>query len=571
MNPTPSVPAPRVLSIAGTDPTGGAGHAADLKSIAAMGGFGLSVVTAVVAQNTQGVVAVHTPPVSVLQAQLDAVAQDVELDAVKVGMLGSVDVIETVGAWLAAHRAPVVVIDPVMVATAGGRLLASDAEDALRGILHHADLITPNLPELAVLAERPVATTWDEALEQGRAVAETFGTRVLVKGGHLSGESTPDALVVPGRAEPVAQYSGTRVATRNTHGTGCSLSSAVATVVARTGDWAQGIDTARRWLRGALRAADSLHVGHGNGPVHHFHHVQDLVTDPAFVAAACGQDDAAPAASPGHGAAPAVTPADGAVHTASPAQRAVAAGHALQAAAGDVSARGDAAASCGGTEDPGTRFTDELWEASAPIREQIAVLPFVVGLGDGTLERDEFERYLDQDMQYLDAYSRALALLAAAAPEEGTREFFATAAAAVVTGESALHRARLDGRAPQPPSGTTSAYADFLLARTGQDGFAVGAAAVLPCYWLYAHVGAELTERARRTGLQGHPFADWLETYDDPQFHAATEVARAAVDRAAEKADTATREAMHRAFLRACHLELEFFAQTSAATARQEG
>ena len=132
----------------------------------------------------------------------------------------------------------------------------------------------------------------------------------------------------------------------------------------------------------------SLHVGHGNGPVHHFHHVQDLVTDPAFVAAACGEDA---------DAAPAVSPADGAVHTASPAQRAVAAGHALQAAAGDVSARGDAAASCGGTEDPGTRFTDELWEASAPIREQIAVLPFVVGLGDGTLERDEFERYLDQD------------------------------------------------------------------------------------------------------------------------------------------------------------------------------
>lgn len=562
MNPTPSVPAPRVLSIAGTDPTGGAGHAADLKSIAAMGGFGLSVVTAVVAQNTQGVVAVHTPPVSVLQAQLDAVAQDVELDAVKVGMLGSVDVIETVGAWLAAHRAPVVVIDPVMVATAGGRLLEPDAEDALRGILHHADLITPNLPELAVLAERPVATTWDEALEQGRAVAETFGTRVLVKGGHLSGESTPDALVVPGRTDPVAQYRGSRVATRNTHGTGCSLSSAVATVVARTGDWAQGIDTARRWLRGALRAADSLHVGHGNGPVHHFHHVQDLVTDPAFVAAACAEDDdAAPAGSPGHGPAPAVSPAQGAA----------VAGPSARAAAGDASAGGEAAASCAGAEDPGTRFTDELWEACAPIREQIAVLPFVVGLGNGTLERDEFERYLDQDMQYLDAYSRALALLAAAAPEESTREFFATAAAAVVTGESALHRARLDGRAPEPPSGTTSAYADFLLARTGQDGFAVGAAAVLPCYWLYAHVGAELTQRARRTGLQGHPFADWLETYDDPAFQAATEVARVAVDRAADGADAATREAMRRAFLRACHLELEFFAQTSAATARREG
>nr|WP_314314827.1 bifunctional hydroxymethylpyrimidine kinase/phosphomethylpyrimidine kinase [Kocuria rhizophila] len=509
MTATSPAPAPRVLSIAGTDPTGGAGHAADLKSIAAMGGYGLSVITAVVAQNTRGVVDVHTPPVSVLQAQLDAVAQDVELDAVKVGMLGSVETIETVGRWLAAGRAPVVVIDPVMVATAGGRLLEPDAEDALRGILHHADLITPNLPELAVLAERPVATTWDEALAQGRAVAETFGTRVLVKGGHLAGDTTPDALVVPGRAEPAAQYAGARVVTRNTHGTGCSLSSAVATVVARTGDWAQGIDTARQWLRGALRAADTLHVGHGNGPVHHFHHVQDLVTDPTFLAGACADD----AAGLGSG--------------------------------------------------QGRPFTDELWDESAPVRERIAALPFVVALGDGTLDREAFEFYLDQDMQYLEFYSRALALLAASAPEEDSRELFASASAAVVTGESALHRARLGGRQPLPPSETTSAYADFLLARTGQDAFAVGAAAVLPCYWLYAHVGSELSARARAAGLDGHPYADWLQTYEDPAFQAATEAVREIVDRAASSADPATREAMRRAYLRACRLELAFFDQSA--------
>ena len=514
MTTSPPAPAPRVLSIAGTDPTGGAGHAADLKSIAAMGGYGLSVVTAVVAQNTQGVVAVHTPPVEILQAQLDAVAQDVELDAVKVGMLGSVPVIETVGRWLAAGRAPVVVIDPVMVATAGGRLLDPDAEQALRGILHHADLITPNLPELAVLAERPVAQTWDDALEQGHAVANTFGTRVLVKGGHLAGDSTPDALVAPGRAEPVAQYGGARVATRNTHGTGCSLSSAVATVVARTGDWELGIGTARTWLRGALRAADCLRVGHGNGPVHHMHHVQDLVSDPDLLA------------------------------------RAVANGE----------ARGTGLGSSAGT---GERFTDELWRDCAQIRESIAALPFVTALGDGTLDRAAFEWYLDQDMQYLDAYSRALALLAAAAPGEESREFFASAAAAVVTGESALHRARLGDRAPEPPSGTTSAYVDFLLARTAQDGFAVGAAAVLPCYWLYAHVGTELTRRAHKAGWEGHPFANWLGTYSDPDFQDATDTVRGAVDRAAALADPATREAMRRAFLRACRLELAFFAQTA--------
>ncbi|MDO4918430.1 bifunctional hydroxymethylpyrimidine kinase/phosphomethylpyrimidine kinase [Kocuria sp.] len=521
MSPTPSATAPRVLSIAGTDPTGGAGHAADLKSIAAMGGYGLSVITAVVAQNTRGVTDVHTPPVAVLQAQLDAVAQDVELDAVKVGMLGSVPVIETVGRWLAAGRAPVVVIDPVMVATAGGRLLEPDAEDALRRVLHHADLITPNLPELAVLAGESVAESWEEALAQGRAVAEAFGTRVLVKGGHLAGDSTPDALVVPGHPEPVARYGGGRVATRNTHGTGCSLSSAVATVVARTGDWAGGVSTARAWLRGALRAADSLHVGHGNGPVHHMHHVQDLVTDPAFMARACAEDDAAGPAS------------------------------------GDLRA-GNAAG----------RFTDELWSGCAGIRAEIAALPFVTGLGDGTLERHAFEWYLDQDLQYLEAYSRALALLAASAPGEEAREFFATAAGAVVTGESVLHRARLGGRAPQPPSATTSAYSDFLLARTGQDGFAVGAAAVLPCYWLYAHVGAELTRRARAAGLAEHPYADWLQTYADPGFQAATDTVREAVDRAAAASDPATREAMRRAFLRACRLELAFFAQTADDAAR---
>ncbi|WP_317259696.1 bifunctional hydroxymethylpyrimidine kinase/phosphomethylpyrimidine kinase [Kocuria atrinae] len=272
-----SLTVPRVLSIAGTDPTGGAGQAADLKSIAAMGGYGMNVITAVVAQNTTGVIDIHTPPVEILRAQLEAVSSDVTLDAVKVGMLGSVDVIETVRDWLAEVKPPVTVVDPVMVATAGGRLLKAEAETALMSLLPLADLITPNLPELAVLADAPTATTWDEALEQGRSVAERFGARILVKGGHLPGSRTPDALLEPGRTEPVVTFDDPRVETSNTHGTGCSLSSAIATLIARTGDWAGAVGAARTWLRGALEHADSLNVGHGNGPVHHFHHVQSVL------------------------------------------------------------------------------------------------------------------------------------------------------------------------------------------------------------------------------------------------------------------------------------------------------
>ena len=147
---------PRVLSIAGTDPTGGAGIQADLKSIAAAGGYGMCVTTALVAQNTQGVREIHTPPQSFLRAQLDAVFDDVEVDAVKIGMLGDVETTRTVADYLAAHPVPVVVVDPVMVATSGDRLLSADAEEALRQLVRdHATVVTPNLPELAVLTGQP--------------------------------------------------------------------------------------------------------------------------------------------------------------------------------------------------------------------------------------------------------------------------------------------------------------------------------------------------------------------------------------------------------------------------------
>jgi len=264
------VTTPRVLSIAGTDPTGGAGVQADLKSIAANGGYGMAVVTALVAQNTQGVRAVHTPPADFLRQQLDAVSDDVEIDAVKIGMLGDPEVIAEVAAWLRRIRPPVVVLDPVMVATSGDRLLGAEAERALREVLALAGLITPNVPELAVLAEAAPAPDWDAVVRQALEVSARWGVRVLAKGGHLSGDVVSDALVDASAKRPVRRLDSPRVPTSATHGTGCSLSSAVATWQPVTGDWFTSIDRAKRWLTESLRHGESLKVGRGHGPVSHF-------------------------------------------------------------------------------------------------------------------------------------------------------------------------------------------------------------------------------------------------------------------------------------------------------------
>ena len=185
--PGPSAPPriPRVLAIAGSDPSGGAGIQADLKSIAANGGYGMAAITALTAQNTRGVRAVHLPPAEFLTAQLEAISDDIGVDAVKIGMLGDAAVIGAVRSWLEKVRPAVVVLDPVMVATSGDRLLQESAETALHALLPLADLITPNLAELAILLREPLAADWAEALAQGKRLAAQTGTTVLVKGGHL--------------------------------------------------------------------------------------------------------------------------------------------------------------------------------------------------------------------------------------------------------------------------------------------------------------------------------------------------------------------------------------------------
>lgn len=264
---------PRVLSIAGTDPTGGAGLQADLKSIAAAGGYGMAVVTALVAQNTCGVRSVHTPPLSFLQEQFDAVTDDVVIDAVKIGMLGDTAITQLVSEWLQQVKPPVVVLDPVMVATSGDRLLTAEAEEAMRGLVETvgdvADLavVTPNVPELAVLAGEGRAESLGEALAQGERVLATTQAAVLVKGGHLESETMTDTLLQ--RDADAATFTHPHVATLNTHGTGCSLSSGLATRIAQSGDVVRATQLTTDWLYGAIFHSDLLEVGKGHGPVFH--------------------------------------------------------------------------------------------------------------------------------------------------------------------------------------------------------------------------------------------------------------------------------------------------------------
>jgi hydroxymethylpyrimidine kinase/phosphomethylpyrimidine kinase len=472
---------PRVLSIAGTDPTAGAGIQADLKTIGALGGYGMAVVTALVAQNTRGVRAVHVPPTGFLAAQLDAVSDDVEIDAVKIGMLQDAAIIGVVRAWLGRVRPPVVVLDPVMVATSGDRLLDAAAEDALRALCADADLVTPNLAELAVLTGLPVARTWADALAAARRLHESTGTLVLLKGGHLDGEECPDALVGSDAAigpGGVHEIAGVRVATRNTHGTGCSLSSALATLRARGEEWPDALARAKAWLTGALQHADRLHVGHGNGPIDHFHELRSRMSG---------------------------------------------------------------------------AWSDEMRDAAADLRADIEACAFVRGLGDGTLDRQAFTWYLAQDARYLGEYARLLARASALAPTPDEQAFWARSAQSALVEEQRLHAAHLDGRAPVAPAPATLAYTNHLHACGRSYGELV--AALLPCFTVYADLGAQLAA-ARH---DDHPYDDWLAAYGDPAFAEASAHAVRIVDAAARSATADERSRMTAALLRSTAHELSFF------------
>ncbi len=260
----------RVLTVAGSDSGGGAGIQADLKTIAANGCYGLTVITALTAQNTLGVSGIQAVPVEFVRAQLDAVLTDIGCDAVKIGMLFSPELIRAVAEGLRRYRLKMVVLDPVMVAQSGDKLLQDEAIDALKGhLIPLADIITPNLPEASVLLGREIRTP--EEIEGAAVELAELGCRnVLIKGGHLEAGDCDDCLYLSAEKRMII-LPGRRIITGNNHGTGCTLSSAIASFLARGEGIEEAVRLAKDYISRALEAGAAYTLGGGHGPVHHFY------------------------------------------------------------------------------------------------------------------------------------------------------------------------------------------------------------------------------------------------------------------------------------------------------------
>lgn len=258
------------VTIAGSDSGGGAGIQADLKTFSALGVYGASVLTALTAQNTRGVTAIHDVPPAFVTAQIDAVFSDLKVGAVKVGMLSQPAVIEAVVEGMDRFSVSAIVVDPVMVATSGDQLIADAAVSTLRSrLLPRALLVTPNLPEAARLLGQGRAETPDAIEAQARRLLGLGPRAVLLKGGHGAGPESSDYLLTESGGR---WFTAPRIPTQNTHGTGCTLSSAIAAGLAKGLGLEDAVATAKEYLTAALAAADGLHVGGGRGPVHHFYH-----------------------------------------------------------------------------------------------------------------------------------------------------------------------------------------------------------------------------------------------------------------------------------------------------------
>ncbi len=266
---TPATRYARVLSIAGSDSGGAAGIQGDLKTFAALGCYGMTAITALTAQNTVGVQGIHPVPAAFLKAQLQSVIEDIGVDAVKIGMLHDPEIVEVV-AWAIEHyRLKNVVLDPVMVATSGDRLIASDTVQVLvRELFPRAALITPNLDEAALLLQQPIVDT--DGLDAAAEALLAMGAQaVLLKGGHLPGDALVDVLLQPG--QPMLRLASTRIPSRNVHGTGCTLSSAIAAHLALGQGLAEAVQAARHFIRAAISEGAAVKTGHGHGPLNHGH------------------------------------------------------------------------------------------------------------------------------------------------------------------------------------------------------------------------------------------------------------------------------------------------------------
>lgn len=259
----------RVLTIAGSDSGGGAGIQADLKTFSAIGCYGMSVITALTAQNTIGVTSIHAVPGVFVQQQMEAVFSDIGTDAVKIGMLFSVELIEAVATQLKKHGIGNIVLDPVMVAQSGDKLLQDDAVEAIKThLMPMADVVTPNLPEAAVLLNRKIRNA-DDLIAAARDLAQFGGKSILIKGGHLENQQSTDWLYLVGEDRLVV-FKGDFIRTRNNHGTGCTLSSAIAAHLAKGLKIEAAVRAAKVYIGEAIRAGAGYKLGAGHGPVHHF-------------------------------------------------------------------------------------------------------------------------------------------------------------------------------------------------------------------------------------------------------------------------------------------------------------
>jgi hydroxymethylpyrimidine/phosphomethylpyrimidine kinase len=260
---------PIALTIAGLDTSGGAGMLADVKTFNAFGVYGATVATALTAQNTRGITGIHVTPADFVGLQIDAVFSDLDVKAVKIGMVAQLATIDVIAAGLARWAPKHIVLDPVMVASSGDRLLPADAVDALRTkLIPLASLVTPNLPEAAALLDEPVASSAAAIESQGKRLLAMGCRAVLIKGGHGEGPESIDYLITGNATIALA---APRIVTKNTHGTGCSLSSAVTAGLAKGDDLETAVRRAKLWISAAITAGDRLDVGLGSGPIHHFH------------------------------------------------------------------------------------------------------------------------------------------------------------------------------------------------------------------------------------------------------------------------------------------------------------
>lgn len=520
----------RVLSIEGSDPIGGAGTMADMKVFTAHGVYGYAVMTSVLAQNTQGVTDIVNMEPGFIRAQLDSVSDDATIDSMKIGMLGTVEIIEAVRSWLAetlekAERSgepkPFVVIDPVMYAKSSDALLTPDAEKALRTVLPLADVITPNIPELAALTDSSPATSWDEMVKQAKQLSAAMGIGVYAKSGMLvmkglaatpatsdapntlSGPDASDVLVMPAAAtdsanpaaaEPtVLRVPGQAVRTANVHGTGDSLSSSLAALRPRSDSWEQTALAAKKWMGGAIAAADRLQVGKGHGPI-------DFTWQKAPT---------------------------------------------------------------------GMSFASDYWHRVKPIRDRIENMRFITALVDGSLPMDNFAAYIHQDDIYLRDYSSLLALASSRADTINDRIFFAHAAESGIASELGHHHQWFVANGYDPGmtamSETTAAYIGHEHRVADQGKYSTLAAVVMPCFWLYAEIGRQIAATTREQGvnLDEHPYGTWIRAYSDTSFDSYVAHEVEICNRLAASASIDDYEAMMEAALMSSEHEYRFFDQAA--------